>query len=1089
MSEFDQVKTSLAALEAQRHVLGNAVADQAIEALRKRLAELEQKSRVPDEGERKHITVMFADLSGFTRLSEMGDAEEIRGWLNACFAELAAVVRRYGGYIDKFIGDELMVLFGAPQAMEDHAARALHAALDMRIALERFNQAGATRPEVSMHFGINSGTVIAGAMGVEDRREYTVMGDAVNVAARLASRAESGQILIAADTRRLAGDDFILNEMGSTTVKGREGPVEVFQLIDRRPDVPGLDEPLAGSAMIGRDREMRVLRDVFDDVSSKQHACSVSIVGLAGIGKSRLMREFVNWIEDTHQGTTLIIGEALPHMQMTPYYMIGSAIRSALEVRDGEPAEAIRERLGAALAGVNVTDAEHLRALEAILGVEEALTDSNAVQPEDLKKRIFAAAAEAIRALAPPSNGAIIVAFEDLHWADDLSVELLEHVFATLLLAPVLFLTTQRPIDDEESAVLRFQSRLPQGRHTRMVLSELDASASQSLVRAMAPGIERSAHGLDVIVRKSQGNPFFMQSIVAALQDRGIPLDSNDGVGLAQAIESADVPDTVWDVLADRIDRLPVEGKRVVQMASIAGRTFWEGLVQELTGLPASRHLQTLTQRELVDRVGRAAFADEWEWTFRHILVQEVAYSGLLRETRRAGHLAAAEWLERRVGDRLTEYATLLAYHYQKAEDWAKTAQFAEAAGDRAVALFAHREAKDAYLQALDSLRSLTEDEDTRRRQIDVALKLADVTYYMPIEEVRVRLQRAQQLAEVLGDPERKLRVDNALASWLYVAGEMGPAVALAQRSVATADPSQERLLEVPLRILGRAALALGSYEVCVNLLERAEAVAPLSGTPSRANSQGRTLGILGIGYALKGDMPKGESLALEALHMAEAAHDVRQIAASHMYLGLLLVAAGKATPVAGEHLEEAVRVSDEIGDPTLTSYSLGYLGNYHGLRGNLTEAANCLDRCLQIVSGLDTVLFVSLFEAYRAEVDVRAGQFDLALPRAERALALGQASGQKSAEAEASRVLGWALHFAKPEARTEAEKSFVEAVEIHKRCHGMTNCARTLTDFAAYLRLVGETERAARVQAEADSLIQQFGFDWMPVAPPLPVR
>jgi class 3 adenylate cyclase len=376
MAELDQLRSSIDALAAQRGALGDAVVDQALAPLLRRAEELERGIRpAGHEGERKHITVMFADLSGFTALSETGDAEEVRNWLNACFAQMGDVVKRYGGYIDKFIGDELMVLFGAPRAIEDHASRALHAALDMREALATFNREHERLPDrdLSMHFGINSGVVIAGAMGVEGRREYTVMGDTVNVAARLAARAEAGQILVGADARRLVGTGFTFRDIGRVELEGRSEAVQVSELMSGRSDAQTAREPLAaGAPMFGRDRELRRLQDIFEEVVAQRRSRSVTVSGLAGIGKSRILREFRAWVEECHPSATFLVGEALPHMIMTPYFMIASTIRNAVNVREGEPAAAIHTRLEEALAGAGIDDPASLYGLEAIMGIESS---------------------------------------------------------------------------------------------------------------------------------------------------------------------------------------------------------------------------------------------------------------------------------------------------------------------------------------------------------------------------------------------------------------------------------------------------------------------------------------------------------------------------------------------------------------------------------------------------------------------------------------------------------------------------------------------------------------------------------------------
>jgi len=1087
MPELDQVRSSIETLESQRSVLGDVLVDQALAPLLRRARELDQDGHLADAGERKHVTVMFADVSGFTKLSEAEDPEEIRNLLNACFARMADVVARYGGYIDKFIGDELMVLFGAPRSIEDHASRALHAALAMREALAAFAQQHSQllARDLDMHFGINSGVVIAGAMGVDARREYTVMGDAVNVAARLAAHAEAGEILVGADTRRLIGDGFVFDDPVRIELEGRSEAVEVQHLLSGRADARGArDDLAAGVPMVGRDWELHALRDILGEVIAQRRARSVTIAGNAGIGKTRMLREFRAWVESAHPGTAFLLGEALPHMTMTPYFLVASSIRNALGVREGESVGDIRARLRNVLVGAGIDESEPLDAIQAMLGIEAQGGGLENLPPQDRKDRIFAASRDIILALAKAAP--VVLAFEDLHWADELSNELIDYLVSGLAASPVLVLMSTRPIVDEESIARQIDLRLPRNTHTRLALPELDAESSEALVRRLAPGIERWPRAVEAIVMRGQGNPFFVESILGVLVDRGVLVSGPDGVALSDPSAAADVPETVWDVLADRIDRLPPDEKRVVQMSAIVGRLFWEDLVRNLAHLPVHKHLQALNQRDFVDRVGRAAFSEDWEWAFKHVLVQEVAYSSLLRETRRAGHRAAAEWLEERVGDRRPEFATLLAYHYRRAEVWSKTAEFAEAAGDRAVSLFAHREAKDAYLQALEALDRLPTDPDVQQRRVDATLKLARAAVYSPTEEVLAALERAKAITEETGDRDRQLRVLTATASWLYVAGRSRPAVEVALKAVALASETGiEEPLVIPYNILGRATYALGDYGRCVELIEKSIALAEQYQSDLWSLGLGLTQGFLGMAYAFMGRFAEGDQLAQASLRAAEEKRDRRQIATSLMYIGVYH--AGLGNLVEGPaHLERAVALCEQTGDLSAKYVSLGFLGQCHVLRGEIDAAIRCLDESLAIAAELDSSLYVSIIEAYRAGADLCAGRTLDAVARARRACDIGKETRQQTCEAEALRMMGWALHHSGGDG-DEAENSLRRAVELHRAGSGMAFATRAALDLGAYLRLVGRHDDADAVESAARADAARLSLHWLPVPPPAP--
>ena len=771
MAERDDLLAAIGAIEAQRGVLGEAAVDAATGPLRVRLAELAEAAAPPvREAERKQITVMFADLSGFTTLSETADPEDVRNLINLCFERLGAVATRLGGYIDKFIGDELMVLFGAPQAMEDHAARALLAALEMREALVAFNteHAALRSKPLGMHFGINSGLVIAGGMGLEARREYTVMGDPVNVAARLAAQAPTGAIFVGADTRRLVGSGFEFDPRGALTLEGRAQQVDVFELTAMIGTAQNT-RPHTETALIGRADELRALQELLRDVTEAKRPRFVAVVGPAGIGKSRLLDEFQKWVAAEHPDVVLLTGSALAHTATTPYYVIADLVRRSLGIRELDAPAEIRSRLEARLQQLGIENPAACDALATIMAVESDASPLRDMTPRDRRARISKAVVNVMRSMATLAPR--VLAFEDLHWADDQSIELMKDLFTGLSDSPVLFVTLTRPIADDDAKARQVEAHLLPATHTRLVLTELRDETCIELVRALVPGLEASPEVVQTIVRKGQGNPFFVQAIIGTLLDQGVLVRGGPGeaTSVHGAISDVSVPDTVWGVLAERIDRLEAGQKLALQTAAIIGRVFWRELVAELTGAAEiEAGLRSLYERDYIEPLGPAAFEGDWEWGFRHVLVQDVAYAGMLRSVRRTAHLRVGAWLEQRAGERRSEYAPLLAHHFGLGEDWEKTAEFAAEAGDRAARLYANREAGAAYRQALDALALLPPDEAGQRTTIDVALRFAQVSPDLPTEAVLPALETAKLLAQGLGDNALILRVSAATTAWLW---------------------------------------------------------------------------------------------------------------------------------------------------------------------------------------------------------------------------------------------------------------------------------------------------------------------------------
>ncbi|HEY8173214.1 MAG TPA: adenylate/guanylate cyclase domain-containing protein [Dehalococcoidia bacterium] len=1089
MSERDDILTAIRAIEAQRELLGQVAVDATIGPLRERLTALGGAPRPAPEAERKQITVMFADLSGFTTLSETADAEDVRNLINACFERLGAVATRFGGYIDKFIGDELMVLFGAPQAMEDHASRALLAALEMRDALNAFNvehRSLASKP-LGMHFGINSGIVIAGGMGLEARREYTVMGDPVNVAARLASEAPTGTIFVGADTCRLVGPGFEFDARGALTLDGRAEQVEVFELTEVIETAQTARSRPSETALLGRTEELHTLQGLFHDVTETRRPRSVAVIGPAGIGKSRILGEFQRWVSAERPGVVLLTGAALPHTSTTPYYVIADLLRRSLGIRELDAPADIRSRLDASLAQLGINDAAASDALATIMAVESDASPLREMTPRERRERLSTAAVDVVRAMATLSS--LVLAFEDLHWADDQSIELMRDLFTELSESPILFVTLTRPIADDDAKALEVEAQLPQASHMRLMLAELQDETCIELVHALVPGLETSPEIVGTIVRKGQGNPFFVQAIIGTLLDQEILVRAGpgEGVSVRGVIDDISVPDTVWGVLAERIDRLGAEQKHTIQMAAIIGRVFWEGLVGELAGVSGiGAGLQSLQERDFIEPLGPAAFEGDWEWTFRHVLVQEVAYAGMLRAVRREAHLRVGAWLEQRAGARRGEYAPLLAHHFELGEDWQKTAEFAEEAGDRAGRLFANREARAAYRQGLDALAQLAAEPATHRRIIDITLKLAQVSFFSPTEDVLQSLETAKTLAQALGDETRELRVMTATATWLYQAGRARNAVELAIHCIAAATKlANDELLAVPYTLVGRAMFAMGEYEKCIEMTEKAMALAEAHAM----NLDGLTalspnMSYIAMAYSELGAIEKGAALGLEALRIAERANDHRGIATAHLYLGAVNSSFGRLEEC-GAHLEAAVAIGQETGDQSVVWVGEGFLGHWHAQRGELETARERIDHALGLAAQVDSFLAIPIILGFRAILEIQRGNFAEAVAFGERGVAVGRESRQQTFEAEAHRALGWALRYAHPDEPARAAEELRASIELHRKTNARVLMARALDELGECL---GHCDESSAAREESRALIRELNLDWLPGPYPAPL-
>jgi len=736
MNEQEQLEQAIQALEAQRATLGNAVVEAALGPMRRQLAELKEKEAAPTlKGERKLVTVMFADISGFTALAETIDPEAVRDLMNGCFERLVPVVRKYGGAVDKFIGDEIMALFGAPVAHENDPERALRTALEMVDTLAEFN--GERGTELELHFGINTGTVIAGGLGTHERQEYTVMGDTVNVASRLEDVSERGEILAGPDTYRLTAPLFEFETMEPVRVKGKAEPVPVYRLLAAKV-VPGKVRGIAGleSPLVGREAEFRALQEAVERLQSGAGGI-VTLVGEAGLGKSRLVAEVrdsvlgirdLDWVE----------GRCLSYGASIAYLLWLDMLRGLLGVTADASPVAVH---GALRKWVQNLCPERfddvypylgrLMSLPLADGAEATVRD---VEGKDLKANTFRAVETLIEGAA--RQRPLVVVCEDLHWADPSSNEVLEQLLALTDRAPLLFICVFRPERRHgcwrvrETAVRDYHHC-----HTDLWVDPLSAAESKTLVGNLlrVEGLPRELR--ERILSHAEGNPFYVEEIIRSLMNDGA-IVRDEATGRWQATRSvADIAisDTLHGVLMARIDRLQEETKRVLQLASVIGRLFFYRVLAEIAReeRQLDTHLLTLQREEMIRERARTP---ELEYIFKHQLTQEAAYNGLLKRERRVFHRQVAEALELLFHDRVEEQVGLLAYHWERAEEPEKATEYLLRAGDQARLAYAHAEAIDYYQRALALLKEQEEHERSARTLMKLGL-----TYHTAFDFQRSR--------------------------------------------------------------------------------------------------------------------------------------------------------------------------------------------------------------------------------------------------------------------------------------------------------------------------------------------------------------
>ncbi|MER9495241.1 AAA family ATPase [Mesorhizobium sp. M0320] len=674
--------------------------------------ESEEGPHSVSDADRRTVTVLFADLCGFTTLSEQLDPEVMQALQNELFKELTAAVQGFGGFVDKFIGDALLALFGAPVAHEDDPERALRAALDMIARTARLGES--TRHSGSpllLHIGINTGPVVTGGLGIGTAKSYSVTGDTVNTAQRLQSLAAPGEVLVGELTHRLTRHAFSYESLGDVVFRGKAGSVLVHRL-----DAPlaapraarGLEALGLSAPIIGRDAELnRMLASL--DLACGGSAQLVRLVGEAGIGKSRLVKEFVARVGDEDRFRNVAVRQATcSPLGEQSFGALGAVVRSAAGMMQNDNGDEMRGKLAALLADLGLQGEEAKRLMPLlyhVLGLGDPDATLQHVEPEQLRRQILYAVRTIMErrlALSP-----LLIVVEDLHWADSVSLEALRFVMDRLERTRLMLLVTHRPASDNDQLD---SSRVS---HTALRLSPLDSDDGRRLVAALFGESWVNAAGglLDQILERAGGNPLFLEEIVRGLIDRGVLVREGQQWRTVAGEVATGIPATIQAMLLARVDRLPQGVRRLAQEAAVIGPRFDATLLKAVAADPGRLEAgcELLCDAEIIEEVAGSGSVSSQSYRFTQTLLQDVIYQNLLLQRRTDIHGRVGAALELLCGDKPERFEDLavLGHHFAQSAERERGAHYLQAAGDRARMIYANDDALRFYERALTALGAI----------------------------------------------------------------------------------------------------------------------------------------------------------------------------------------------------------------------------------------------------------------------------------------------------------------------------------------------------------------------------------------------
>jgi class 3 adenylate cyclase/tetratricopeptide (TPR) repeat protein len=988
----------------------------------KHLAEKILTSKSALEGERKQVTVLFADMKGSMELLADRDPEDARKLLDPVVEHMMEAVHRYEGTVNQVMGDGIMALFGAPLAHEDHAVRACYAALRMHESVKRYAE-GVRRTEgipIQIRVGLNSGEVVVRSIGSDLKMDYTAVGQTTHLAARMEQMATPGSVLMTADALRLAEGFVQVKSIGPVNVRGMSEPVEVYEITGAGVARTRLQAALRRglTKFVGRDAETEQLRKALEQARAG-HGQVVAVVGEPGVGKSRLFYEFTH--SHRTEGCLIVESGSVSYGKATPYLPVIDLLKAYFKVQGRDSQRDIREKITGKLLTLDKTLDSTLSAFLSLLDVAAEDQQWQNLDPLQRRQRTL----EAIKRLLLQESQVqpLLLVFEDLHWIDSETQSFLDSLIDSLPTAPLLLLVNYRPEYRHGWGSKTYYSQLR--------IDPLPPESAEELLQAVL-GDDASLQPLkQVLIARTEGNPFFLEENIRTLIETKVLLGERGKYRLYGPFEIARVPATVHAVLAARIDRLAPEEKRLLQSAAVIGKDVPFVLLHAIAELSEDILRRELGQLQAAEFVYETRLFPDLEYTFKHALTHEVAYGSVLQERRRMLHVRIVEAIERLYPDRLAEQVELLAHHALRGELWEKGVTYLRQAGAKAADRSVHREAVSYFEQSLEALRCLPESRQTIEHGIDI--RIAMRSSLQPLgEQAKVfeRMREAEALAESLDDQRRLGQISSYMSGYFIQAAGNDPirAIEQGQRALRIASAIGDFSLQIQANhFLGGANRLVGDFDRAIYHLKKN--VESLVGDQIYDRFGLSFLASVGSRSQLvwllsdRGEFTEAAIHGDEVVRIAEVANHPFSLNTAYLAVGYLHLNKGAINNSIAvlEHSLEICRSWNLQQNGPRVAAVLGYA---YAAAGRVGEAMPLL--ALANERARVPVTSVQLAQGY-----LLIGKLEEALSLASRALDLSRRHGERGHEAGALYVLGEIVLHADPVDVAKAENHYHQAIAL----------------------------------------------------------
>lgn len=1035
------------------------------------LAEKILAARGGVEGERKQVTVLFADIKGSTELIRALDVEEAQMLLDGALKVMMDAVHRYEGTVSRALGDGIMALFGAPIAHEDHALRACYAALALQDGMRRYTEQARRSygALVEARVGLNSGEVVVRMISDDLHMDYNAMGRTVHLASRLEQLAREGTCLLTGETLALVEGYVQVRTVGPVTIKGLDGPVELFELLGTGAARTRLQAMAARglTRFVGRDAEMGAIHAALEPTRAG-HGQVVALVGEPGVGKSRLVWE-VTHSHRTRDWLVLDSG-SVSYGKATSWLPVIEMLKAHCRIEPRDGSRMIREKLTGKLLALDRELEPDLPAFLALLDVPVEDESWQALDPPKRRRQTLDALKRLL--LRESREQPLLLVFEDLHWIDSETKALLDGLVEGLPTAHILLLVTYRPEYTHSWGGKTYYTQVridPFGEAGAEALldallgtagGDRDGSAYPLARQDAAAGRKEPLRDLKrLLIRRTEGNPFFLEECVRTLAETGALIGERGTYRLAAEVAELRVPATVQAVLAARIDRLPADEKRLLQTSAVIGKDIPFALLRAITVETAEATTHPSAEEALgggLAHLQAGEFLYETnlfptlEFTFKHALTHEVAYGSLLQERRKALHARIVGAIETLHAERLAEHVERLAHHAQRGECWEQVVSYARQAGHKGVARSANREAVVYFEQALAALAHCPQTRATQEQAADLRLDLRQPLLPLgEFQQILDHLCQAKAIAESLGDQRRLARTLAWLSySYCFTLGDNRRAIETGQRALAIG----RTLEDLPLQVLATFYLAFahwqqGDYRQAIDGFGWIVATLHCELIRERFGMTGYPAvlarGLLALCLGDTGEFAAGRAHAAEAIQLAEAFDQPFSQAALRTWLAHFYITQGDlhaALPL----LDQCCALAERWNLPRQGALTSSLLGVAHALDGRRSEAVPFLEQAMTQLSSeagsAEIRLAIPVCEGF-----LLADRLQQAIPLAARALNAARESRGRNYEAQALRLLGEIaarrdpLDAGEAESRYRAAQSLAEELDmrpLQALCH-----------------------------------------------------